>query len=463
MKKFSLIITFCVSFAVTAFAQSTTPEVVNKFIDLFNKKDFASIYNLYTDSFKQKITVDASQGLLTAVNNGVGENARFALSSSDGGTYTYIVTGDRASAKADLYVAGNMLSGLRLSPYNGPLPNAQPAPIIKAPTTNKLANGQDKLIDSVIKKAWTANHVGMAIAVVKNGQVSYYGYGEAVKGSTAIPTATDIFEIGSITKTFTATILANLIKSEKIDPDKDFRSYLPNLFPGFKPGANAITIKQLANHTSGLPSFPPFKPENVKPNEDPFNYFTKADLENYLKTQLPDNANSGKTFAYSNLNFAILGYIVARVSNTSYDALLNKYVINPLSLKSTYLNTGKPITTKGYRKGTEVPYLSLQAMAPAGMIKSNLEDLVLYAKANMKKQGMWALAQQPAFSNDKLQVGLSWIMQKVKGKNITFHNGGTPGYRSFLGFDSNSQTAVIILNNSGEDVTGLGMNLLGLL
>ncbi len=100
-------------------------------------------------------------------------------------------------------------------------------------------------------------------------------------------------------------------------------------------------------------------------------------------------------------------------------------------------------------------------MAPAGMIKSNLNDLAIYVQNELKPKAAMLLTQTTTFSNEQLKVGLSWLIRSLpNGREIIFHNGATTGYSSFIGFDKKSQTAVIILSNHKNDVTATGMKLL---
>jgi len=447
-----LLLNFCVSNAQTI----AEPQVIVRFKELFLKKDFTTIYSLIGENFKATYPASANQGLLSAVYNSMGGEISFESKSQSGLHYVYLIKGTQATAQAEFDISKDQkITGLLFKPVE----MAAPVSLFDVKSNNPLKTKTDKKVDSLLKKALKSTNIGMAVAVIKDGKVVNYGYCETFTGSGLIPTANDVFEIGSITKTFTATVLANLVKDKKIDLNKDFRYYLPNLFPSFKGAVPIITVAQLANHTSGLPNMPPFNTTLAKPGEDIFNYYTKADLENYLKNDLHQNGTAGE-FAYSNLGFGILGYVLENVSGTSYSSLVKKYVIDPLGLKQTFIEQRK-ISTKGHNQNKEAFYLNLKAMAPSGMIKSNLNDLAIYVQNELKPKAAMLLTQTTTFSNEQLKVGLSWLIRSLpNGREIIFHNGATTGYSSFIGFDKKSQTAVIILSNHKNDVTATGMKLL---
>lgn len=447
-----LLLNFFVSNAQTV----AEPQAIVRFKELFLKKDFTTIYSLMGENFKARFSATANQGLMDAVYNSMGGEISFEFKSQNGLHYVYLIKGTQATAQAEFDISADQkITGLLFKPVE----MAQPVSSFDIRSNNPLKTRTDQKVDSLIKRALRSTNIGMAVAVIKDGKVVNYGYCETFTSSGLIPTANDVFEIGSITKTFTATVLANLVKDKKIDLNKDFRYYLPKLFPGFKGAEPIITVAQLANHTSGLPNMPPFNTTLAKPGEDIFNYYTKEDLENYLKNELHENGTVGK-FAYSNLGFSILGYVLENVSGTPYPVLVKKYVIGPLALKQTFIEPRK-ISTKGYYQNKEAFYLNLKAMAPAGMIKSNLNDLTIYVQNELKPKAAILLTQTTTFSNEQLKVGLGWLIRPMPdGREIIFHNGATTGYSSFIGFDKKSQTAVIILSNHRNDVTATGMKLL---
>jgi len=457
MKKLNLLITLLLlNFFVSNAQTIAEPQVIVRFKELFLKKDYTAIYSLIGEDFKARYPATANQGLLGAVYNSMGGEISFEFKSQNGLHYVYLIKGTQATAQAEFDISADQkITGLLFKPVE----MAAPVSLFNVKSNNPLKTRTDKKVDSIIKKALRSTNIGTAIAVIKDGKVVNYGYCETFTGSGLIPTANDVFEIGSITKTFTATVLASLVKDKKIDLNQDFRFYLPNLFPGFQGAEPTITVAQLANHTSGLPNMPPFTTTLAKTGEDSFNYYTQEDLENYLKNDLRQNGTAGK-FAYSNLGFSILGYVLEKASGASYATLVKKYVIAPLGLKQTFIEQ-RNISTKGHNENRIVSYLNLKAMAPAGMIKSNLTDLTIYAQHELKPKAGMLLTQTVTFSNEQLKVGLGWLIRTLpNGNEIIFHNGATTGYSSFIGFDKKSQTAVIILSNHKNDVTGAGMKLL---
>ena len=265
------------------------------------------------------------------------------------------------------------------------------------------------------------------------------------------------FEIGSVTKTFTALLLADAIQAGKVTLDAPIGA-------PFAP--SAVTYLQLATHTSGLPPLP--------------TDFTLGDAANpYAAVKLSDlvtsfaaAAGSAKPAptAYSNFGFAVLGHAVAGAWGQPYAPLLTTRVLTPLGLRDTHLawsdvertRLAPPHSPTGPGQNWD-----LGAFAPAGSLTSTTRDLSRYVQAQLglvttPLAAALAETHRPRVPGGAAtsQVGLAWQIQTRDTATVHWHNGGTGGYRSYVAFDLAAKTGVVVLTNHARGVEALGNSLL---
>ena len=457
MKKLLLVIAFCISIT-PIFAQEDAGKVaVNKFLASFNEQQFDEIYDSFTPSFQQQVPRAGGTGLLTQVFAMTGKLVQAEQVAATGGGYVYLLHGEKSNISLSFSVTGSKFNSVLIKPADAPPTAVSKRAPLK--TNNPTLTVLDKALDKKINEFLQGNQApGLSVAVLSNGVASYYGYGETAKGNTILPGSTTLYDIGSVTKTFTAYILASLINEKKITLDKKLNTFFTNL----DEKVGAITIGQLANHTSGLPNMGTI-PTNGDAGRDPNEKYTAKDLASGLTTiQLV--SVPGETFNYSNLGFATLGAILEKVSGQTYSQLLDKYILRPNKMTQTFYK--KPIAypsiTKGYDEaGIERDYLNLDAYGPAGNIKSTAEDLMKYAQLMMSGDKAAVLARTITYAPEKgNKIGLSWIVIPMGNTAFYFHNGATIGYRSYIAIEPISGKALVILNNSAFDVTNLGMQMM---
>ena len=260
-----------------------------------------------------------------------------------------------------------------------------------------------------------------------------------------------VFEIGSISKVFTSTILAKMVLDRKIDQHDDISKYL-----NYSLKKNAkITFNQLANHSSGLPRLPPgmLWSSLFKNRSNPYKHFGKAELIHYMQEKLKQK-KLGK-FNYSNLGAGLLGQILCDTLATDYESALQQLVCHQLGLNSTTVNRNLLLEflVKGRnRKGKGIPYWDMNALVGAGGIYSNVEDLAKFALANFDETNeALRLQHKPTLTvNKHVSVGLGWLIINSKitgGTNWLYHNSGTGGFSSEYIMDLKSKSAIILLTN----------------
>ncbi|WP_200976987.1 serine hydrolase [Echinicola sp. 20G] len=316
---------------------------------------------------------------------------------------------------------------------------------INAQRTDILPESKTDLIFNKINTFH--NNTQLAFAFIKNGQTSYYGVKRLNDSIVSINNSQSIFEIGSITKVFTSTLLAYLVEENKITLNDNINDFLP--FP-MKDDIK-ITFKSLANHTSGLPRIPSnlamANPQN------PYKGYDEEKLKAYLMEELSLLDTSGMKSQYSNLGAGLLGYTLGVIEDESYSELLQQRIFSPLHMNSSTANRQElnKVIVKGLGPmGQETANWDMEVLSGAGGILSNVEDLSKFALAQFDSS-YTALAltrQKTVHVVNNVDIGLGWAIINRAPKNKWYwHNGGTGGYSSSMVIDNKNQNAVIILSN----------------
>jgi CubicO group peptidase (beta-lactamase class C family) len=305
--------------------------------------------------------------------------------------------------------------------------------------------------DSSIQKLLAEYPVNtqFSVVVIDNGKETYHGFIKKQDGIQAINNKHNFFEIGSLTKTFTAALVAHCFQKGLLKPSTTLKEVFS--FPMPEDVGN-ISLQQLGNHTSGLPRMP----SNLKIEDatNPYKDYDTTQLFAYLtKAKLQNKA--GTVYSYSNLGMALLGEICAAKLDLSYEKALQQFVLNPLNMAWTCINATHDEQQMNMvyglnAEGEQTSNWDFDCMAGAGAIKSNVEEMMLYAKANLDANNpLFNLCHQPTFkSNERMSVGIGWhIIKTNKGNEVLFHNGGTGGYTSSMMLSKEKKKAVVILSN----------------
>lgn len=266
-----------------------------------------------------------------------------------------------------------------------------------------------------------------------------------------------VFEIGSINKTFTGTLLADMVQKSEVALADPISKYLPASVTAPSRNGREITLLDLATHRSGLPRLP----DNHTPADraNPYADYTTEMLYAFLsKHQL--TRDPGAEGVYSNLGMGLLGHLLARAAKTSYVDLVQKRILDPLGMKMTsYALDGEVATwmTKGHGKGEMVPFwFATEAIHGAGGLRSNVEDMLKYLKANVGpaktdlERAMREAHKVRAPVQGDLSIGLGWQVQQYQGRTLIQHGGGTGGFTAFVGFDPDKRVGVVMLTNTGQ-------------
>lgn len=279
------------------------------------------------------------------------------------------------------------------------------------------------------------------------------------------------FEIGSITKVFTALLLAESERLGKVSRNDPAAKYLLPPDDPAQTGLAKITLVSLATHTSGLPRLPANIGPNPDANPDPYAVYNRTDLIAALRFHGP-SAPTGKTVAYSNFGAAVLGEALAAAWGTSYADALRGHVLIPLGLKNTSLGiAGLPPPTDlapGHTAGKRVPNWTMIAFAPAGAMRSSTRDMAVFLTACLGRQtsplhAALVTTTQPQYPAPDTggQIGLGWLIAGDVESPVYWHNGATAGSHAFIAFNLRTGAGVVLMANVQKGMENLGFALLG--
>ena len=343
---------------------------------------------------------------------------------------------------------------------------AQPAAQQTAAIDPRVALS-DSAIRAVIKdRVDTKRSSGIAVGILDpDGRTRVFAYGAS--GTSRPLDGQSVFEIGSITKTFTATTLADMVAKGEVKLDDPVAKYLPASAHVPSRNGREITLVDLATQSSGLPRMP----SNFAPKDqtNPYADYTEQQAVDFVSSyQLPRDV--GAKYEYSNLGMGLLGIALTRREGVSYEALVRTHVIDPLGMNDTRVTFTPSMRERlalGHdENGAVVSNWDIPGLAGAGALRSTVNDMLRYLQANVDPSHTtlapaidMAHAKRYATDNPNLSLGLAWhILTTAAGSAITWHNGGTGGYRTFIGFDPARHAGVVVLSNSATSVDDIGLH-----
>jgi serine-type D-Ala-D-Ala carboxypeptidase/endopeptidase len=299
---------------------------------------------------------------------------------------------------------------------------------------------------------------GVAIGIANASGRTFYSYGVADLATLQPVSQDTLFEIGSVTKVFTATLLAQMVASGELSFTNNIQDLLPvGVQAPTRNGIN-ITLQHLATHSSGLPYVPPNLTYSFFDN--PFADYSVALLYEHLNTFVVTR-NPGSGYEYSNVGFGLLGHGLALRAGVSYEALLKARIMDPLAMPDTRIDLSQEQFSRyatGYGGVVARPAFAMDSLAPAGSLISSVNDLLTFLEFYSGLRSTTDSTLSAAFTNavtlrrstdiPGLSIGLGWWLLPVSGDTIIFHEGNTVGQTAFIGFRKNSKTLVVALTNA---------------
>ncbi|MBN1874638.1 MAG: beta-lactamase family protein [Anaerolineae bacterium] len=315
-------------------------------------------------------------------------------------------------------------------------------------------------LKTVVQVSMEKHHVpGIAVGLLHNGEVETGAFGVTSVDHPLEVTDETLFQIGSITKTFTTTAMMRLVEMGKLELDAPVRTYLPDFKVADKEASSA-TLRHLLTHTAGWVG--DFFLDTGAGDDAVSKYIAQI-------AELEQIAPIGMAYSYNNTGFYVAGAIVEAVTGKPYQAALKELVLDPLGLDRVYFDPGDVMVHRfavGHNihegtAGVATPWPLPRAAYPAGGIACGVKTLLRYASFHLGN-GTWeetqlltpetmALMQSPQVKIwDDHSVGLSWHLDEVEGLHTFGHGGGTNGQVSMLTLVTEHKTALVIFTNAEE-------------
>ncbi|MEO8199405.1 MAG: serine hydrolase [Gemmatimonadota bacterium] len=327
----------------------------------------------------------------------------------------------------------------------------------------------DSAISAILRDRVSAGWApGIVIGIIRpDGSTQVFAEGRNDNGKPLDDRS--VFEIGSITKTFTGTLLAEMVGRGETRLDEPVAALLPAGTRVPERNGKAITLVDLATQSSGLPRLPGNMISDNPSN--PYASYTDSMLYSFLGGYTLTR-DIGSQYEYSNLGVGLLGNALARRKKTSYEDLIRERVLTPLGMTDTRITLTAGLTSRVAQghdsEGGPVGLWDLPALAGAGGLRSTAHDMLLYLAANIRSRPENTLGMAMLTARDPrrqagspiMMIGLGWHIVTRHGLSIVWHNGGTGGYRSFAGFDPVRKIGVVLLTNSSNDSDDIGFHLM---
>ncbi|HZI99262.1 MAG TPA: serine hydrolase [Gemmatimonadaceae bacterium] len=337
----------------------------------------------------------------------------------------------------------------------------------------RLAFAQQFISDSALRaivqeRVATKRTMGIVVAVLEKGKpprIKTAGVsgisGVSLDGNT-------VFEIGSITKAFTGALLADMVSRGEVKLEDPVSKYLPGTVKVPSRNGKQITLLDLATQSSGLPRLP----NNMHPADfnNPYADYSVQQLYDFLSGYTLTR-DPGAQYEYSNLGVGLLGHVLALKAGKSYEEILRERILDPLGMNDTRIEltpSMKQRMAQGFdAQGTPTHTWDLPTLAGAGALKSTANDMLKFLAANLDSTSTsvgkaLAFAKVARHDADRPgnSIGLAWHIVDVFGTRAIWHNGGTGGFRTFIGMDDVRHRGVIVLTNSINTPDDIGFHVL---
>ena len=452
--------TLC-SIPVMASAQVASTEdanlLVDKMLDRVNKSDHKGFRELADPDFLKSIPAMQVAAFLSQLHS-LGTLSRGKLRLDIGEIREYEMVAHK-EGKPDVVfklVVGAASStrffGFGVERFPKTMNNAE-----QLLTDNPAKSRMDKSVhDAVIRFAESSKFAGMSIGVVDNGRTSFYNYGEQFVGGKELPAKSSIYEIGSITKTFTGILLAQAVLDKKLSLDDDIRLHLPKEYSGVEFNGVPVLIRHLADHTSAIPGTPSNLDENLF--NDPWGKYSRSLLLESLGA-VKLSRQPGKTFEYSNAAVGLLGHVLETKYQMTYDRLVKKFITGPAKMENTAFELSRDQWNRylpAYKADlSRCMRWNVHGIEAAGALRSDMVDMLKFAQFNI--EGRSAAVRLSHQQNGTISpapfttLGLLWGRKLSPTAGMTYnHSGGTGGFSTHILVAPTRKLGVVIMTNTGD-------------
>src|SRR5436309_2970370 len=332
-----------------------------------------------------------------------------------------------------------------------------------AAAQNGFTDAEAEAIQAFLRENLT--DAGMVIGLVDERGSRVFAAGKLDNGTRQEVNGDTVFEIGSVTKTFTVLLLLDGVGRGEMQVEDPVAKYLPASVKAPARNGKQITLLNLATHTGGLPR----DPSNLTPTrglpENAFADYSVEKLYAFLSSFTLDR-EPGAKFEYSNVGMALLGHILALKTGTNYEALVVEQICRPLKMNSTRITLTPELRARLARGhdqlGKPAPNWEFQVYGGAGGLRSTANDLLKYvsAQVGITQSRLTPIAAKTHVIRHRTSPGtvgdmhgntaMAWFDQEVyqpPGMELLGHGGGTGGYSAFIGFDKKQRRGVAVLAN----------------
>ena len=317
--------------------------------------------------------------------------------------------------------------------------------------------------------AGTPERPAASVIWIADGKTQFAHFGHKRLPDGPAPSTDSVYEIGSITKGFTGILLADMVLNNEIT----LETTIGELLPGnqYSPEARRLTVGQIATHASGLPRLPGNLMESVKDQTNPYADYKIEHLDAFMRGYKPASENPKPE--YSNLGFGLLGHALATKAGKSYEALITERVLAPVGMRDTVItltDSHRSRLAPGHANGKVTSNWDIPTLAGAGALRSTPADMAKMLAAlidppHSRIGRAIRMAREPRadFAAGR-RIGLGWITNTSdKASDVVWHNGGTGGYRSFIGAVPDAKVGLVVLTNAQANPDPIAMKALNAL
>ncbi|MXV37634.1 serine hydrolase [Flavobacteriaceae bacterium Ap0902] len=434
--------------------------VTKSFIKYYNEDDYQAIFDDFNKEMQAALPLSKASNFLQNLKKQVGNIVDYNFIQYKNGYASYKTNFAQMTLTLNVAVdEESKISGLYIQPFEDQDANAD---VLNKLDSEKL--GIDEELSNLIFENIKSfpSQTQASIAIIQNGKPLYLNIQKLNDSIIQNQDYLGVYEIGSISKIFTSTLLAHEVNQNKLNLNDPIHKILDI---DLKDNIN-ISLKSLSNHSSGLPRLP-INLELDKANPaNPYKDYNEEKLIRYLKDSL--SLHNAGTYQYSNLGAGLLGYILSKNEHDSYENILQRYIFEPLNMTHTTTNRGQienELIIGLNADGDPTPPWDFNILAGAGAIYSNIEDLTKFALAHMDKdqEDLNLTRAETMMVDEGMSLGLGWhILKSPSNNNWYWHNGATGGYTSIFVMDVNTRNGVIILSNVSAFNSDMGkIDLLG--
>jgi serine-type D-Ala-D-Ala carboxypeptidase/endopeptidase len=335
-----------------------------------------------------------------------------------------------------------------------------------APAKAGPGEGRDAIVDQIVQPFLQDGcHVGLSVVIVRRREAWFYNFGSTSRTTRTKPTTDSVYEIASVTKTFTGALAAKALLRDHMQLDADFRQYLPEQYPNLQWQGRPITLRNLATHTSGLPRDLP-DTDDLYAHRDPETLPSKLiaresgfDRARYLeelhKVALRSQPEMKEN--YSNLGFKVIGWGLEHVYGIPFERLLQEQILQPLRMSSTGFvpsSNEQSRLVNGYSPAGRLMPNHLRNAGAAYGLYSTPRDMAKYVEWQLDEvDPEIMLAHEPIEGDGHSGKALVWNLGTLDGSRALWHGGGTFGMSSQVVLFPGDHEGYVLLANDTCDGT----------